>query len=104
MKDKFRGLVRELRRRAPPLLPVRVYLRDADPEYLGTTQLVRVDGKPSHFIIVLHRMPGWSYLRTFLLHEWAHAVAWHEGHDTVHDHGPEWGIAYARLYQEFVDP
>ena len=38
-----------------------------------------------------------------LVHEWAHCLAWHEGHETVDDHGPEWGLAVARVYQDVVE-
>jgi len=35
-----------------------------------------------------------------LLHEWAHALTWW-GTD-ADDHGPEWGLTYARLYREWL--
>lgn len=34
-----------------------------------------------------------------LLHEWAHAMAWHE----KIEHGPIWGVSYARLWSDFYD-
>lgn len=37
-----------------------------------------------------------------LLHEWAHALAWNPAYDKglYEDHGPEWGIAYSRIWQK----
>jgi hypothetical protein len=35
-----------------------------------------------------------------LLHEWAHALTWF-GNDND-EHGPEWGLTYARLYRSFL--
>ena len=35
-----------------------------------------------------------------VLHEWAHALTWF-GSDDDH-HGPEWGLAYAKIYRRFL--
>lgn len=50
-----------------------------------------------------------------LVHEWAHALAWNHLHDRLPDrvalsdadierlyHGPEWGVAYSRVYTTLV--
>ncbi len=97
---RFRALVRELRVNSPALLPVRVYLRSGG-EYWGSCELKWKDDRPDHFVITVYRAQWWPMLET-LIHEWAHAVAWREG-ETVQDHGPEWGVAYAQLYQEHLD-
>jgi len=98
----LRDLVSELRDRLPPLLPVRVYVR-ALSDCLGYTEL-RYDkrGRPSHFNIVIgkgSRQVQWQVL----IHEWAHALCWTEGEDVCH-HGPEWGLAVSRVYQEVIEP
>ncbi len=37
-----------------------------------------------------------------LIHELAHAVAWEKNiADPIGDHGPSWGVAYSRVYEEF---
>lgn len=36
-----------------------------------------------------------------LLHEWAHMLAWNSPNPNE-DHGPEWGVAHARLYTAYV--
>ena len=40
-----------------------------------------------------------------LVHEWSHAVVWPFANmeDEHHDHGAEWGVAYANVYQSFYD-
>jgi hypothetical protein len=35
-----------------------------------------------------------------LAHEWAHCRAWHRSRT---DHGPQWGVEYARAYRVLVD-
>lgn len=103
--DKFRELVAVLRDRLPPVLPVRVYLRDVvEDDAYGLCWLARKNSKPSHFVIVIRRFAAWAVIKDTLLHEWAHAIAWSEAHDTVEDHGPEWGLAMSRVYQEAVEP
>ena len=99
----LRKMVCELRELCPPIVPVRVRrLRLARGE-LGYANLVRDDdGKPSHFNIGLCRNATWDTLWQVLHHEWAHCLAWHEGHNTTCDHDPEWGLAVSRVYQETV--
>jgi hypothetical protein len=38
-----------------------------------------------------------------LLHEWAHALTWFGADAEYEDHGPEWGVAYARIYRLFCE-
>lgn len=104
--ERFQRLLQELREHCPPLLPVRVYRRDlAGEDCLAYTTLVQnPNGTPSHFRIVVHAGMSWDAMWQVMIHEWAHTVAWHEGHLTVEDHGPEWALALSRVYQEVVEP
>lgn len=101
--QKFRRMVKALRRESPALLPVRVYRRPLT-DCLGYTSLSFKDGKPSHFVIVVHEPMAWQATWQVLIHEWAHAIAWREGHETVCDHDPEWALALSRIYQEHIEP
>ncbi len=101
---KFKRDVRELRDRCPPLLPVRVYRRKLE-DCLGTTSVTYDEkGYVRGFVIVVADNISWDATWQILVHEWAHTLAWHEGHETVDDHGPEWALALARVYQETVEP
>lgn len=106
---QWKSDIASLRCYFPPILPVRVYrrpMRAADEKHaLGHTSL-RFDkrGRPSHFVIVVSSTISWDAAWQVLLHEWAHAVAWREGHETVADHDPEWAIAMGRIWQELVEP
>lgn len=96
----MRQALRILREEAPPLFPVRVRRRRLETIW-GQCRFVE-RGKTRYFSIsVESRVPEPLVVET-LIHEWAHAIAWQLG-KTVEDHGPEWGVAYARLYRLVVD-
>lgn len=100
----IRKLVGVLREQAPPLLPVRVYVRaKLDGDWQGATSLRFSGGRPTHFVIEIRKSVA-AVMRDTLMHEWAHAIAWREGHETVCDHDPEWALAYSRVYQIVVEP
>lgn len=103
---KFKRDVRLLRKLVPPILPVRAYRRviPNHKKLVGYCELrYDDDGQPSHFVVAVERRLSWQATWQILLHEWAHALAWHEGHKTVEDHGPEWALALAKCYQETVE-
>jgi hypothetical protein len=99
-----KALVADLREHFPPLLPVRVYYRDMQSRgFLGSTTIMMTwDGKPKHFLISIDKSISWEFMRHIIMHEWAHALAWATG-PSAFDHGPEWGIAMSRIYQEVVE-
>ena len=101
----LKAMLHRLREDMPPLLPVRVYVRERINEegWLGACSLKLREGKASHFVIEI-RKGGTQTMADTLMHEWAHAVAWREGHPTVSDHDPEWALAYSRVYQLLVAP
>ena len=101
----LRHMIHRLRNELPPLLPVRVYVRDRinDENWLGSCSLKLRDGKPSHFVVEIRKASNQTMADT-LLHEWAHAIAWREGHATTWDHDPEWALAYSRVYQLLIGP
>ena len=103
LSKDFKTDVRFLKKRLPALLPVRVYRRKLT-DCLGYTELKYVDGKAHHFVIAVESRMSWDATWQVLIHEWAHAVSWTHGHETVCDHGPEWALALARVYQESVAP
>lgn len=96
----FRSLVRLLRDRCPTLVPVRVR-RVPLQKCLGDCVPVWDEkGRLKHFSIRIHSGMSLELQRQILIHEWAHAVAWVDGHECVDDHDEMWGIAYSRCYRE----
>lgn len=98
--DDFKSWVRELRKHFPPLLPVRVYRKDLSSQNCaGLTYLIDDKGKPTRFVIFIHKS-SYTLMFHMLIHEWAHAYAWHTG-PYVQDHGIEWALAMSKIYRYF---
>lgn len=92
----FPAVLRLLRRKLPPAFPISVRRRPISEhwgwcEFYGDSFGIAIDKRANNDLAVL-----------ILLHEWAHALAWTHRHDTVKDHGPEWGLAYSRVYSLFI--
>lgn len=71
-------------------------------------------GRPRNYRIVIRTTVGdrgypgirratFTELRDSLIHEWAHAMSWTANAPGCGDHGPEWGVAYARAYNAVND-
>lgn len=100
--ESFLSMLRTLREFCPPLVPVRVrrvplvaVLGDCAPVWDSEDRLVRFD-------IRIAKGLSWDATWQVLIHEWAHALAWQEGHETVDDHDPLWAIALSRIYEDVV--
>lgn len=101
----MREVLRDLRSLEPTIVPVKVRRRKLD-DCWGYCALYREgdsdNGKPHYFLIVIDNRISKDLVAETLVHEWAHAVAWQEGKN-VDDHGPEWGVTYARIYSQVID-
>lgn len=95
---KLRDWARLLRHELPTLLPVevrRARLRGVE----GDCCLMRrQDGTPYRFRIRIDNRLGTHAAFHVLVHEYAHALAWTTESPRVEDHGPEWGLAMARIW------
>lgn len=94
---KYRLALRALRAECPVDRPVRVRLEHRHRRHYGHCNPTR-DGKGFTITVVAKRATA-NEMRDTIVHEWAHAMAW--GAET--DHGPEWGVAYARAYRATVE-
>lgn len=99
LAEHLTGCVEILRKRCPPLLPVRVELYCRSSKLFGTCHreggryTLRIaarikDGPRTRYVTR-------SEVEDTIAHEWAHALAWGLGSN----HGPHWGRAYARAYR-----
>ncbi len=90
-----------LRKEMPPPLPVIVRRSKIKEE----GYCMKSNGK---FHIRINIALSESKIIDVLLHEWAHTLAWTNRHDRLtiakfreEVHGPEWGLAYSKVYQLF---
>ncbi len=91
----FKQCEKRLRFGCPLNYPVRI-TRPKNSDEHGSCELKGAEGKEYFLIRISKQLDEISAVDT-LIHEWAHALC--EGFGfTVVDHGPEWGICYARCY------
>ena len=105
--DRLRRWLKILREMCPTLLPVQVRFLEKTDGNVASTHLLYDDdtGLPARFVIQLDRPITVDSAAQALVHEWAHCLSWSsDRHDTVCDHDPEFGLAYSRVYQEFIQP
>ena len=100
--SKFFGSLKEivkgLRKHLPPAFKVRV-TRFKVKEYAGDCAL---NLKKKQFSIRIHKDLNPDSAVLVLLHEWAHALSWAYD-ETIDEHGPEWGVAYSRVYSCWLE-
>lgn len=101
---KFRDVVNYLKRNLPPAHKVSVRRSYGVPsDRLGDIALIEKDATKAFLIRVTRKIANDLAILT-LLHEWAHAICWQEGTKiSLNDHGPEWGVAYSRVYLKFEE-
>ena len=101
VERRARKMVRELFRKLPANMPVRLAIGDCS----GNLALCDIESKGGQrwFQITLSEEVAvlpWHQIRQWVVHEYAHALAWTERHPNLQDHGPLWGVAYALVYTQ----
>lgn len=97
----FRTVLNRLRKHLPPVYPV-VCRRVRFPASASATGECWLEKKKFH-IRIERRLDDDAAIDT-LLHEWAHILLWNE-HSvlSLNDHGPEWGVAYSKVWLVFEE-
>lgn len=98
---KYKKLLTLLKKHAPAAYPVSVRRKKLHKQLDGVCWK---DGKK--FYIHICASIDEPRAMDVLLHEWAHAIAWNNMLDAVKtdeefhrlSHGPEWGVAYSKVY------
>lgn len=93
----FRELVAELLGRCPPPARTRVVCKRVSTAALGG-DFADVSKARSTFTIRIARGLDDRQTLDALIHEYAHVMDWRPYHPLIHDHGPTWGVEYARIY------
>lgn len=100
----IRSMAAFVRKEIPPLLPFRVYIRDADkmPKGYGPVDGLCVlnEGKSPSFSIYIAR-GSLKEMVDVLVHELGHAKSWSS--EIEDDHNAAWGIASAQIYRALQD-
>ena len=94
--DLFLALNREL----PLDEIVMLAIGELDGPYAGTTTY-----QPTYrrFQIALNSQISTQARLDALVHEYAHALAWHAGGATADDHGIHWALEFTRAYRVYED-
>ena len=69
----------------------------------GDCAFIRSKGKDPYFLIRIDRTLDDTGVLHVLCHEWAHALSWNCESHLISHHGPEWGIAMARVWQSLLE-
>lgn len=96
----FLQALNKLRKDIPPPLPTqvrRIKIKDEEDtigfcEKRGKKFYIKIDKRLSEQMAIM-----------ILLHEWAHALSWPYCGSKEEDHGPEWGIAYAKVWRAYME-
>ena len=101
---KYKDVVSYFKKNMPPAYKVsvrRMYGLSSDA--VGDIELKEKDGVKKFYIRITRKIGNDLAILSFL-HEWAHAISWQEGDKLGrNDHGPEWGVAYSRVWRKFED-
>jgi len=99
--NTYYKVIKLLKREMPPKLPVRV-------RRIKLSEEGYCEKSNDKYLIRINKKLKESEAIDVLLHEWGHALSWKASYDKLSYerfcetiHGPEWGVAYAKVYQLF---
>ena len=100
MPQSIREAMRRLRTECPTVWKVKVRRRpDMLQGYFAVTYFIQPQKGDPYFSIILHPSLETQFAIFILIHEYAHALAWTTEHPNLEDHGPLFGVAWAKAYQ-----
>lgn len=101
----FRQCLKILKKKLPPAYPVKIEYKEVDD--FGTCELIHNKKTNRYkFIITINIDQCEDLAIETLIHEWAHMLSWAVGNNWYEwgeFHGPEWGIAFSKIYQVLYD-
>jgi len=108
VEQKFRLILRLLRRDFPPDLPVKV--RRVNKVIMGSDEPHGIcwlsnANKPlsqRYYSIRINKGDSWTQQFDTLLHEWAHCLTWHLINKETH-HGDSFHRKYGVLYRHYIE-
>lgn len=102
IKTKWRRVLKWIREEFPANYPLLIQRKPRASNKKEDCGYCEFRTKPNkHYYIFIDRRQVFDLQIDTLIHEVAHALTWH-GNDDDH-HGPEWGLAYAKIYRAFLE-
>ena len=105
--QKFRLIIRLLRRDFPADIPIKVR-RKTDKQIkrkiFGWCSLANSSKSKNeqYFLITINRSCSWAQQFDTILHEWAHALTWDEV-EQGKDHSDLFARAFGKLYRTYIE-
>ena len=104
--QKFKLILRLLRKQFPPDFPVQVRrvakdLLGADSPH-GMVWMVHEGNPNAYYKILINNKYPWTSQFDTIMHEWAHTLTWHIV-GNGRDHGDSFHRAFGNLYRAFVE-
>jgi len=105
----FAKTLKMLKKKLPPAYPVSIeYINCLEKlGHFGLTYIKEYKGSGrKRFIVQIDTTQCEDMAIETLIHEWAHMISWSVGNNWEtwqDDHGPEFGVAFSRVYQLLID-
>lgn len=96
------AVARDLRIMVPPVWPVKVRRWNMPEDRYGDCSLLKSKDGPYFLIRVEKSLSPYAQYHVFL-HEFAHALSWFSESHHFDAHGPEFGLAYSRIWQSLEE-
>jgi predicted mannosyl-3-phosphoglycerate phosphatase (HAD superfamily) len=98
-RDRLLKMLNILEVKLPLPFSVRLVIRKLEEEH-GYSDFRETPKRGRSFIIGICTGMESAQAEDTLMHEYAHCLSWFS---TQEDHGPEWGVAFSRVYRAIID-
>lgn len=102
----FKQINNLLKKRLPPAYPVKIQYVKSGSGYFGYVDLKTQRNGRKYFLLKISLDQCEDTAIETLMHEWAHIISWPVGNSWVdwrEDHGPDFGVAYSKVYQVVIE-
>lgn len=97
----FRAIVDHLKTVCPPPKRCSVSVTRVPTSEIGQDQHADTGKSRDKFTITIDKSLTYYETEQFMIHEWAHVLAWRPYHPLSGDHGPDWGVWYSIVYRKY---
>jgi hypothetical protein len=97
----FRAIVDHLKTVCPPPKRCSVTVTRVPTSEIDSGAHADTDKVRDKFTITIDKSLTYYETEQFMIHEWAHVLAWRPYHPLSGDHGPDWGVWYSIVYRKY---